>query len=230
MTNDSTKEAAVAGEVFLFDYWFDVIEDGVRAHVRGFIEGMLEEEFSDLLSRPCYGRRKLGKGEGAPTAVGVRHGNRERPPTGTFDITRIAVPRAWLVGGDGKTCEWRSAALPAYRRRPPVADALIDGAYRAATNTRRVRRALAAAFAGSVGEVSRTWRKVKGDWDAWNSRSLIDEPIFRLIFDGTVARVRLDARRPRSRCWSRSACRQTARKCCLLSRSWVGKSRRPGAR
>jgi transposase-like protein len=40
--------------------------------------------------------------------------------------------------------------------------------------------------------VSRTWRKVKGDWDAWNSRSLAGEPIVRLILDGTVVRVRLD--------------------------------------
>jgi putative transposase len=62
------------------------------------------------------------------------------------------------------------------------------------TNTRRVRRALAAAFAGSVGKdvVSRVRRKVKGDWDAWNARSLADEPIVRLVLDGTVARVRLD--------------------------------------
>ena len=43
--------------------------------------------------------------------------------------------------------------------------------------------------------VSRTWRKVKGDWDAWNTRSLAEEPIVRLILDGTVVRVRV---RPRS--------------------------------
>ena len=36
------------------------------------------------------------------------------------------------------------------------------------------------------------WRKVKGDWDAWNARSLAEEPIIRLILDGTVVRVRLD--------------------------------------
>jgi hypothetical protein len=40
--------------------------------------------------------------------------------------------------------------------------------------------------------VSRTWRKVKSDWDAWNTRSLAKEPIVRLILDGTVVRVRLD--------------------------------------
>jgi hypothetical protein len=40
--------------------------------------------------------------------------------------------------------------------------------------------------------VCRTWRKVKGDWDGWNVRSLADEPIVRLILDGTVVGVRLD--------------------------------------
>ena len=66
--------------------------------------------------------------------------------------------------------------------------------YLAGTNTRRVRRALAALFGGAVGKdtVSRTWRKVKSDWDAWNTRSLAEEPIVRLILDGTVVRVRLD--------------------------------------
>ena len=51
-----------------------------------------------------------------------------------------------------------------------------------------------ALFGGAVGKdtVSRVWRKVKSDWDAWNARSLADEPIVRLILDGTVVRVRLD--------------------------------------
>ena len=64
------------------------------------------------------------------------------------------------------------------------------------TNTRRVKRALAALFGGAVGKdvVSRTWRKVKTDWDAWNKRDLAGEDIVRLILDGTVVRVRLDRR------------------------------------
>jgi hypothetical protein len=31
--------------------------------------------------------------------------------------------------------------------------------------------------------------QVKGDWDAWNSRSLAEEPVVRLILDGTVVRT-----------------------------------------
>jgi transposase-like protein len=95
---------------------------------------------------------------------------------------------------EGGTTEWKSKALCAYQRRTRAAEALIASAYLAGVNTRRVRRALAALFGGAVGKdiVSRTWRKVKGDWDAWNARAFADEPIVRLILDGTVVRVRLD--------------------------------------
>ncbi len=194
MTKDTTKAAAVADDILLFENWFDPIEDGVRARVRGFIETMLEEELDEALSRPRYGRRKASDNDAPASVVGCRHGHRKRALTGSFGKTEIAVPRARLKGEDGKTREWKSKSLRAYQRRTKAADALIAGAYLAGTNTRRVRRALKAAFAGEVGKdvVSRTWRKVKGDWNAWNARSLTDEPIIRLILDGTVARVRLD--------------------------------------
>ena len=42
--------------------------------------------------------------------------------------------------------------------------------------------------------VSRTWRKVKADWESWNRRSLAEEDVVRLILDGTVVKVRLDRR------------------------------------
>src|SRR5207253_5558092 len=126
--------------------------------------------------------------------TGHRHGHRSRSLMGTFGRTEIAVPRARLDGPDGQTTEWKSKALRAYQRRTLAADALIASTYLAGTNTRRVRRALAALFGGAVGKdtVSRVWRKVKSDWDAWNARSLAQEPIVRLILDGTVVRVRLD--------------------------------------
>jgi putative transposase len=192
MTQDTTIEASIAAEKLLFDDWTDAIEDRVRAGVRGFIEAMLEEELDGVLARPRYGRLKGGAKGAAP--AGCRHGHRKRGLTGTFGKTEISVPRARLTGEDGKTREWKSAALGAYRRRTKAAEALIAGAYLGGNSTRRVRRALKSVFAGAVSKdvVSRTWRKVKGDWDAWNARSLADEPIVRLILDGTVVRVRLD--------------------------------------
>ena len=40
--------------------------------------------------------------------------------------------------------------------------------------------------------VSRAWRKVKTDWEAWCRRDLAGEDVVRLILDGTVVRVRVD--------------------------------------
>ena len=200
MTDVTTKtevlHATTASTCRLCDDWFDPIETGIRERVRGLIEEMIRGELDEVLSRPRYGRRaKTGEGKDiAAVVAGHRHGSRVRTLTGTFGKTEIAVPRARLNGGDGKTTEWKSRALPNYQRRTPAADALIAGAYLAGTNTRRVRRALRSVFGGEVAKdtVSRVWRKVKSDWEAWNSRSLADEPIVRLILDGTVVWVRLD--------------------------------------
>jgi len=158
---------------------------------------MLEGELDMVLARSRYAHHaKLSSGD-AEDAVGVtghRHGHRSRSLLGTFGRMEIEAPRARLNSPDGKTTEWKSQALRAYQRRTLTADALIASTYLAGTNTRRVRRALGAVFGGAVGKdtVSRVWRKVKSDWDAWNARSLAEEPIVRLILDGTVVRVRLD--------------------------------------
>ena len=197
ITKSDSSQPVGETAVYLFDDWFDPIEAGVRDRVRGFIQAMIEGELDETLMRPRYGRRlasSSGKDDGLAAITGHRHGHRSRSLTGSFGRTEIAVPRARLVGADGKTTEWKSKVLRTYQRRTLVADALIASAYLAGTNTRRVRRALKALFAEGIGKdvVSRVWRRVKSDWDAWNARSLAEEPIVRLILDGTVVRVRLD--------------------------------------
>src|SRR5436305_8977597 len=201
MTSITTKlessQPAAETAVYLFDHWFDPIEAGLRDRVREFIHAMIEGELDMALSRPRYARHakpSSGQAAGAVGATGYRHGHRWRSLLGSFGQVEIEVPRARLNTLGGKTTEWKSKALRAYQRRTLVADALIAGSYLAGTNTRRVRRALASLFGGAVGKdtVSRVWRKVKTDWDAWNARSLAEEPIVRLILDGTVVRVRLD--------------------------------------
>src|ERR1700726_2871846 len=190
---DSLQPAAdMAGD--LFDNWFDPLEAEVRARAREFIEELLRGELDAALARPRYGRSQMAGSEGRAGVAGHRHGSRPRSLTGTFGPIEIAVPRARLTTSEGGTTEWKSQALRAYQRRTLAADALIASTYLAGTNTRRVRRALAALCGGTVGKdtVSRTWRKVKNDWDAWHTRSLTGEPVVRLILDGTVVRVRLD--------------------------------------
>jgi putative transposase len=166
-----------------------------------FIEELAEEELNDALGRTRYqrpGSPVLTPGsaglEAARTATGYRHGRRERQLLGSFGPMTISVPRARLDNADGTTREWRSRVLPRYARMTQQVEALIAGAYLSGTNTRRVRRALGALFKGAVSKdtVSRTWRKVQTDWEAWSRRSLAEEDVVRLILDGTVVRVRLD--------------------------------------
>jgi putative transposase len=201
MTSHSTTPCSPQSEIetaeHLFDNWFDPIEAGLRDRARAFLQAMLEAELDEVLARSRYARRAKPSSNASEEVVSVsghRHGHRSRSLLGTFGKVEIAVPRARLSTPDGKTTEWKSRTLRAYQRRTLTADALIASCYLAGTNTRRVRRALRALFAGAVGKdtVSRVWRKVKSDWDAWNARSLSEEPIVRLILDGTVVRVRLD--------------------------------------
>jgi putative transposase len=195
-TKHDSSQAVADTAVGLFDNWFDPIEAAVRDRVRGFIQAVIEGELDGTLERPRYRRRpKSADGDDREVVVtGHRHGHRSRSLMGSFGRIRIEVPRARLNGPEGKTTEWNSRVLRAYQRRTLAADALIASTYLAGTNTRRVRRALKALFGGAVGKdtVSRVWRKVKADWDSWNARSLADEPIVRLILDGTVVAVRLD--------------------------------------
>jgi len=187
MEETSTKTQADGTMLFAGDAWFDPIEAGIRDRVRGFIQELLEQELTAAL-----GRTRHERAAGEPK--GYRNGTRERQLLGSFGPVELSVPRARMATEGGATQEWRSATLPRYARMTRQVEALIAGAYLSGTNTRRVKRALAALFGGAVGKdvVSRTWRKVKTDWDAWNKRDLAGEDIVRLILDGTVVRVRLD--------------------------------------
>jgi len=187
MEQNNTKTQVDGTALFAGDAWFDPIEAGIRERVRGFIEELIGQELDAALGRGRYERD-------AETPKGYRNGTRERQLLGSFGPVELSMPRARIVAEGGGTREWRSATLPRYSRMTRQVEALIAGAYLSGTNTRRVKRALAALFKGAVGKdvVSRTWRKIKMDWDAWNKRDLAGEDIVRLILDGTVVRVRLD--------------------------------------
>ena len=179
---DTSMLALLANEV-----GYDPIEDRLRQNIRATIEALFEEELAAFIGRCRYGR-------GGTTKKGYRNGHRDRQLVGTFGTETVSVPRARIENEEGKITEWRSKALPRYQRLTKTAEALIASVYLAGTNTRRVKRALYGLFQGAVGKdvVSRAWRKVKVDWDAWCARNLADEDIVRLILDGTVIKTRLD--------------------------------------
>lgn len=183
--NETTETAALS--LLAGEPGYDPIEDRLRKTVRTTIEAMFEEELAEFIGRCRYGR-------GGATKKGYRHGHRDRQLVGTFGTETVSVPRARIEDEKGKITEWRSRALPRYQRLTKKAEALIASVYLAGTNTRRVKRALFGLFEGAVSKdvVSRAWRKVKVDWDAWCARSLAEEDIVRLILDGTVIKTRLD--------------------------------------
>src|SRR5512132_1298549 len=205
MTTDSVRVEDDA-KLFLGEAWSDPIEAGIRDRIRGFIEQLIEEELAVAL-----GRGGTNADIGAAMAKWVR-------PTACRPVRRPMARRLTVTGtvmaSDGSPArsgrsrspcrgrggvdrtgrEWKSKVLPRYVRMTRQVEALIAGTYLAGTNTRRVRRALAALFRGAIGKdmVSRVWRKVKTDWEAWSKRPLGEEDVVRLILDGTVVRVRLD--------------------------------------
>ena len=62
MVSHTTPARADEADGLLFDSWFDPIEDGLRAKVRGFIEAMIEEELTTARTRAREGaRRHLGR-------------------------------------------------------------------------------------------------------------------------------------------------------------------------
>ncbi|MCS3453832.1 hypothetical protein M2222_009263 [Bradyrhizobium elkanii] len=76
--------------------------------------------------------------------------------------------------------------------------------------------------------MSRVWRKVKIDWDAWNARSLAQEPIVRLILDGTVVRLRLDRKATAISLLVVIGVVPRVRKCCSRSRVCAAKAPKTG--
>jgi transposase-like protein len=197
---------------------FDPIEARLRQNIRATIEALFEEELEAAIGRCRYGR---GAGR-----KGYRHGHRSRQLVGTFGTETVQVPRARIQDADGRTTEWRSRALPRYQRLTKTAEALITAVYLSGTNTRRAKRALAALFKGAVSKdvVSRAWRKIKVDWDAWCARSLADEDIVRVIFDGTVVKVRLDRKATNISVLAAIGVRRDGQKVLLSVRNMGGES------
>jgi hypothetical protein len=108
--NGITKvtEEAAKGTLFLGDDWFNPLEVGERARIRGFIEELLEVELDTALGRDMYQRPWLvetGVGDRPVMGAGHRYGHRERQLIGTFGPGTARVPRARMDRSDSKTVE-----------------------------------------------------------------------------------------------------------------------------
>ena len=144
----------------------------------------------------------------------------------------MSAPRARIEDEVGRVTEWRSKALPRYRRLTRKAEALLAAVNLAGTNTRRVKRPLFGLFEGAVSKdaVSRAWRKVNVDWEAWSTRSLASEDIARLILDGTVITTRQERKSMNILVLAAIGVRRAAGdSCCFPFATSEANARRPGA-
>ena len=189
----------------------------MRQRVGDFIETVLEEELQAALGRGRYER--LGEG-----ARGHRHGHRTRQVIGTFGAT-VKVPRARMIDDAGKASEWCSQGLRRYQRLTKKAEALIAAVYladqRAAGQAGAVRPVR---WCDRKDVVSRAWRKVKTDWEAWCARGLAEEDIVRLILDGTVVKARIDRKATAISVLAAIGVRRDGQKVLLAIRNMGGES------
>ena len=192
--DETTAKPAPAGA--LFADWFDPIETAVRSKVRGFIEALIEEETEHGASSPALrpSRRVTGGGwrgwAGGWASSWPSETIADRDVWADRDL-RSACPTGWPRWQDDGVEEPIVAGLSAPHPGRGGVDRLgLFGRHQYAAGPARAGGGVREG--GRQGHVSRTWRKVKGDWDGWNARSLAEEPILRLILDGTVVRVRLD--------------------------------------
>jgi putative transposase len=167
---------------------FESVEDLVRAHVRDFIESVVEDEVTQAIERSRYSR----------SGQGYRNGHRERTLLTTLGPVEIDVPRARIFEASGST-EFRSSVLPRSRRLTKNAEALIVAVYLCGVSTRKGSVALAQAMGPGVSKstVSRCLERLRPEWEAWCKRDLSGDNIERLILDGTVVHVRVGGRSER---------------------------------
>jgi putative transposase len=156
----------------------------IHAAVRRAIEVAVEEELTAALGAARYAR-DVGRG-------GYRNGHRSRTVTGPTGPLAVTLPRATLFTAmDAR--EWTSALVPRYQRRLREVNEAVVATYLAASNTRRLRGALAPLLNAaplSKSAISRIVGTLKAELEAWRIPSLADVDVFGLYLDAIALRVR----------------------------------------
>ena len=157
----------------------------IHQHVRAAIETAVHEELRAALGTSPYERRDVRRG--------YRNGVRERTLTGPTGPVALTLPRATLFSGAGDVKEWTSRIVPRYQRRIPEVNEAVIATYLAGGNTRRICGALQPLLKAaplSKSAVSRVIATLKGDLEAWRTRSLTDLDVIYVYLDGFALRVR----------------------------------------
>ena len=200
MKTDITKATAEAAEgtLFLGDDWFDPLEAwGADPHSRlhrgtpGSGTRCCAWAGPVMNASGCQHRRRRPAGCGGwPPARPSR-----APVDGSFGpaTVRVLNPPGSIGREDGRGEECDHSGLPAADETGRRADrwrlSCRDQHAPGAPGRSRLCSVAPWGRTRSAEFGTRCWHKVKGDWDAWNARSLKDELIIRWILDGTIVRV-----------------------------------------
>jgi len=163
------------------------LEQWIRGHVQNFIQGILEEEVTDLL-----GRQKSVRRQPVDTSVGYRNGY-GKPRRLTLSCGTITVKRPRV-----RECEERfvSLVLPLFKRKSRAVDHLLPELYLHGLAQGDFELALqgllgtAAPLSGST--IARLKEKWQGELAQWQSRSLEEVEAVYLWMDGIYVKAGLE--------------------------------------
>jgi putative transposase len=169
--------------------WDDPLVAEIRPVVREAIELSLKTELIAALGARWYDR--------VVERRGYRNGSEERELGTPLGRISVEVPRARLIGEDGRESEWHSGKLPRHSRRLRGIDKAVLSIYLSGTNQRRIQAALRPLLKGlplSKSSVSRLVSRLQAEREAWMERNLSEEKVSIAYLDGFVVKVRRDGR------------------------------------
>ena len=166
---------------------FEELEDWVRAKIQGFVQELLEEEVTQLLSRRKHERR-----QGVDAPEGYRNGyGKARGLTLSSGTIRLHRPRVRDLEE-----HFESRVLPLFAKRTREVRDLIPELYlhglAEGDFDLALRGLLGEEAALSASTVARLKEKWQGEMEAWQSRRLDDLEVVCLWADGLYVKAGLE--------------------------------------
>ena len=166
---------------------FEELEDWVRAKIQGFVQELLEEEVTQLLSRRKHERR-----QGVDAPEGYRNGyGKARGLTLSSGTIRLHRPRVRDLEE-----HFESRVLPLFAKRTREVRDLIPELYlhglAGGDFDLALRGLLGEEAALSASTVARLKEKWQGEMEAWQSRRLDDLEVVYLWADGLYVKAGLE--------------------------------------
>jgi putative transposase len=171
--------------------FFETLEAGVRQHVQGWLQDLLDEEVTTFLGRLKSQRRPSEAELGTPHG-GYRNGH-GKPRSVTTAVGTVTVCRPRLRGVEER---FESRVLPLFARRTPAVEELLPTLYLhglAAGDFDQAMRGLLGEEASlSASTMVRLKAKWQQEYDAWRQRPLSDQEVVYLWVDGIYVKAGLE--------------------------------------